>query len=66
MFLHLSPMSLQIAFECLMASVLCVFGVLSLMGKFKDIKLTTELNTQSFETVDNRLGFMTFNHRCVS
>ncbi|XP_064394522.1 ER membrane protein complex subunit 5-like [Halichondria panicea] len=56
----------DIAFECLMASVLCVFGVLSLMGKFKDIKLTTELNTQSFETVDNRLGFMTFNHRCVS
>ena len=49
--------------ECLVASVLCVFGVVSLMGKFKDIKLTTELNSQSFETVANRLGFMTFNHR---
>lgn len=57
---------LQIALECLIASVLCVFGVVSLMGKFKDIKLTTELNSQSFETVDNRLGFMTFNHRTIS
>ena len=54
---------LQIALECLIASVLCVLGVVSLMGKFMDIKLTTELNSKSFETVDNRLGFMTFNHR---
>lgn len=61
-----NPSPTQIAAECLVASVLCVMGVVSLMGKFMDIKLSSELNSQLFETVDNRLGFITFNHRTVS
>ena len=31
--------------------------------KFKDIKLTTELNSKTFETVSNRSSFMIFNHQ---
>ena len=57
----LSPM--QIVLECLLASLLCIFGMVSVTGKFKDIKLTMELNSRTFETVSNRPGFMIFNHR---
>lgn len=46
-----------------MATVLCIFGVVSVTGNFKDIKLTTELNSRTFETVSNRPSFMIFNHR---
>ena len=49
--------------ECLLASLLCMLGVVRVTGKFKDIKLTTELNSRTFETVSNRPSFMTFNHR---
>ena len=40
------PLSLQIGMECLIASMLCCVGVVTSMGKFKDIKLTSELKTK--------------------
>ena len=55
--------TVQIILECLLASLLCIFGVVSVTGKFRDIKLTTELNSRTFETVSNRPGYMIFNHR---
>ncbi len=42
----ISSSSLQITLECVVASVLCSLGVVSAMGKFTDIRLTTELNTK--------------------
>ena len=54
---------IQIVLECLLASLLCIFGVVSVTGKFRDIKLTTELNSRTFETISNRPGFVIFNHR---
>ena len=36
----------QIGIECLCAGVLVCVGVVSIVGKFRDIKLTTELNTK--------------------
>lgn len=53
----------DILLESLLGGLLCSLGVISLKGRFKDIKLTTELNSKSFETVGNTLGFMAFNHR---
>ena len=44
-----APFIVQIGLECLCASLLVCVGVVSMMGRFKDIKLTTELNTRSVE-----------------
>ena len=41
---HYNTASLQISAECLCASVLLCVGVVTMVGRFKDIKLTTELN----------------------
>ena len=37
----------QIGVECVCASVLLCVGVVSMVGRFRDIKLTTELNKRS-------------------
>jgi hypothetical protein len=34
-----------------------------MVGRFRDIKLTTELNKRTYEMSSNRDAFMTFNHR---
>ena len=38
--------NLQIMLECFCASLLCCFGILASLGKFRDVSLTTELNTR--------------------
>ncbi|CAI8021491.1 Membrane magnesium transporter 2 [Geodia barretti] len=53
----------DIGAECLLASVLMCVGVVTMVGRFRDIKLTTELNKRTYEMSSNRDAFMTFNHR---
>ena len=42
---------------------MCMLGVILMVGDFKDIKKTTELNAQTYDSISNRTNFMTFNHR---
>lgn len=51
-----APFIVQIGLECLCASLLVCVGVVSMMGRFKDIKLTTELNTRSVEEGEGEEG----------
>ena len=53
----------QIFLECVLASCVCMLGVMLMVGNFKDIKKTTELNTQTYGSLSHRTNFMTFNHR---
>ena len=36
----------QVVLECVLGSFLCCCGILSMVGNFKDIQLTTELNSR--------------------
>lgn len=53
----------DISVECLIGGLLSTLGVVWLMGVFKDIRVTTELNSRTLEIEGNKHNFMTFNHR---
>ena len=36
----------QVLLECMLASLLCCCGILGVVGKFKDTRLTIELNAR--------------------
>ena len=40
-----------------------MLGVILMVGQFRDIRRTTELNARTYDSISNRTGFMTFNHR---
>ena len=45
--LLLHGVCVQVGAECVCASVLVCVGVVSMVGRFRDIKLTSDLNTRS-------------------
>ena len=56
----------QVAFsllQCLVALGVVAFGVINVAGELKEIRVTAELEKQSFETVWNNPSFYSFNHR---
>ena len=50
-------------FQCLVALGVVGFGVINVAGDLKEIRVTAELEKQSFETVWNNPSFYSFNHR---
>merc|ERR1712142_192140 len=54
---------LDIAIQCLVALGVVAFGVINVAGELKEIRVTAELEKQSFETVWNNPSFYSFNHR---
>ena len=46
-----------------MALGVVAFGVINVAGELKEIRVTAELEKQSFETVWNNPSFYSFNHR---
>jgi hypothetical protein len=54
---------LDIALQCLVALGVVAFGVINVAGDLKEIRVTAELEKQSFETVWNNPSFYAFSHR---
>ena len=46
-----------------MALGVVAFGVINVAGELKEIRVTAELEKQSFETIWNNPSFYSFNHR---
>ena len=49
--------------QCLVSLGVVAFGVINVAGELKEIRVTAELEKQSFETVWNNPSFYSFNHR---
>lgn len=53
----------DILLQSFAALVLTCYGIVRVVGKFKEIKAASDLHTKTWETVANRASFYTFNHR---
>ena len=49
--------------QCLVSLGVVALGVINCAGELKEIRVTAELEKQSFETVWNNPSFYSFNHR---
>lgn len=49
--------------QCIIGTLLACYGVVSVAGTFRDIKVGAELDNKTWETLTNRPAFYTFAHR---
>lgn len=60
---HGEPLPMDIVIECIVSVVICAWGVVSVSGKLHPIRITTSMAKKTFDVIDSRPSFMTFQHR---
>lgn len=58
-----TTLPLDILIQCLAALIFTCYGIVRVVGEFKEIKASAELEKKTWETLCNRPAFYTFNHR---
>ncbi|ELU18730.1 hypothetical protein CAPTEDRAFT_184671 [Capitella teleta] len=58
-----TSLPLDVLVQCFVSFVLTCYGIVRVVGKFKEINSATELEKRSWETMSNRPAFYCFNHR---
>ena len=53
----------DILLQCLVGLVITCYGIVKVVGDFKEIKAVAELQQRTWETLSNRPSFYSFNHR---
>ena len=53
----------DILLQCLVGLVITCYGIVKVVGDFKEIKAVAELQMRTWETLSNRPSFYSFNHR---
>jgi len=58
-----SSLPLDIVVQCLVSWLVTMHAVVHIAGAFKEIRVTKQLEKQSWDQLDNRPSFYTFCHR---
>jgi hypothetical protein len=58
-----TSLPVDILLQCLGGLVITCYGIVRVVGKFKEINAASELEKRSWETLSNRPAFYCFNHR---
>lgn len=53
----------DILLQCLASLILTCYGLVRVVGSFRDIMVSGDLDKKMWENVGNRASFYTFNHR---
>ena len=53
----------DILLQCLVGLVITCYGIVKVVGDFKEIKAIADLQQRTWETLSNRPAFYSFNHR---
>lgn len=59
----LIPLFPQIIFQAIASLFLIIYSLLQIVGDFKEIRATIDLQAKSWETLSNVPSFYVFNHR---
>ena len=58
-----TTLPLDILIQSLAALIITCYGIVHVVGDFREIKASAELEKKTWETLGNRPSFYTFNHR---
>ena len=58
-----TTLPIDILIQSIAALVLTCYGIVRVVGVFREIKAAAELEKKSWDTLTNRQSFYTFNHR---
>ncbi|XP_039433236.1 ER membrane protein complex subunit 5 [Culex pipiens pallens] len=58
-----SNLPVDIIFQAILSLFLIIYNILQVVGDFKEIRATVDLQAKSWETLGNIPSFYTFNHR---
>ena len=53
----------DVLLQSVLALMVTCYGIVKVVGEFREIKAASDLHTKTWETVANRSSFYTFNHR---
>ncbi len=61
-----TTLPLDILIQSLVGLIITCYGIVRVVGEFREIKAVAEQEKKSWETLSNRPTFYTFNHRGTS
>ncbi len=58
-----TTLPVDILVQCLAGLAVTCYGIVRVVGKFREIKAGSDLEKKSWETLSNRQSYYSFNHR---
>lgn len=58
-----TSLPLDILLQCFAGLIITCYGVVRVVGKFREIKAVSDVDKRVWESVSNRPSFYSFNHR---
>ena len=58
-----TALPLDILLQCSVSIILTCYGIVKIVGTFRGIKASSELEKRTWDTLGNRPSFYTFSHR---
>lgn len=60
---YIIPISFQMIIQAVASLIVVIYSIIQMMGRFKEIRASVDLQAKSWETLGNLPSFYMFNHR---